>query len=264
MDVTGVRYDKLLVTTLIMVLLNGCQNGLNQENDKVELHVLTAASLTDALKQIEKDFEEAHPEIEVILNFASSGTLQRQIEQGAPADIFISASEKEFNRLNKKDLLHADYTKNILSNQMVLVTNKANKSNIQNPEDLKKDQVKRISIGTPVSVPAGKYAKETLESMELWERVEDKIVYAKDVRQVLSYIETGNVDVGFVYASDAKTSSKVTIHNSIDSDLHSPIIYPAGVLKNTQHPDEAKMFYEYLQHQQSKDTFKEFGFKPID
>ncbi len=263
MDVTGMRYNKLVLMVLLLVL-TGCQSGLNKENEKVELHVHAAASLSDALIQIEEDFEDAYPELEVILNFASSGTLQRQIEQGAPADLFISASEKEFNRLDQKNLFHPEFTKNILSNQLVFVTNKANKLNIQIPNDLKKEQVERISIGAPESVPAGKYAKETLENMELWKQVKDKIVYGKDVVQVLSYIETGNVDVGFVYASDAKSSSKVTVQTLIDSDLHSPIIYPAGVLKNTQNLEEAKQFYDYLQNQQAKDTFKEFGFKPID
>ncbi|MCF6411229.1 molybdate ABC transporter substrate-binding protein [Pseudalkalibacillus salsuginis] len=257
------RYYKLVLMVLLLVLTS-CQGGLNQGNEKVELHVHAAASLSDALQQIKEDFEDAYPEMEVILNFASSGTLQRQIEQGAPADLFISASEKEFNQLDQKNQFHPEFTKNILSNQLVFVTNKSNKSNIQIPNDLKKDQVERISIGAPESVPAGKYAKETLENMELWKQVKDKIIYGKDVLQVLSYIETGNVDVGFVYASDAKSSSKVKVQTLIDSDLHSPIIYPAGVLKNTQNLDGAKQFYDYLQNQQAKDTFKKFGFKPID
>ncbi|WP_221568033.1 molybdate ABC transporter substrate-binding protein [Alkalihalobacillus sp. TS-13] len=254
----------LILLAALFIALFGCQGQSNDSNRKVEVYVLAAASLTNAMKQVEKEFEDTHPDIEVITSFASSGTLQRQIEQGAPADVFISASNFEFDRLRKKELIHPSYSKTILSNELALVTNKSLNVDIQKPENLTSDQIKRISIGAPESVPAGKYAKETLEKLKLWKQIENKIVYAKDVQQVLSYIETGNVDAGFVYRSDAKTSSKVKIQSIIASDLHSPIIYPAGVLKNTQHPEEAKQFYEYLNNKQAMETFIDFGFKPID
>ncbi|WP_261129943.1 molybdate ABC transporter substrate-binding protein [Bacillus sp. Marseille-Q3570] len=248
----------------LLIVLVGCQGQSNEKNQKVEVYVLAAASLNNAMKQVEKEFEDTHPEIDLITSFASSGTLQRQIEQGAPADVFISASEVEFDRLRNKELIHPDYSKTILSNELALVTNKSLHAEIQKPDDLTSDGINRISIGAPESVPAGKYAKETLEKLKLWKQIENNIIYAKDVQQVLSYIETGNVDAGFVYKSDAKTSSKVEIQSIIESDLHSPILYPAGVLKNTQHLEEAKQFYEFLSNKQTMETFIEFGFKPID
>jgi molybdate transport system substrate-binding protein len=258
-----VRKYIILLSAFLLVLV-GCQGQTNEKNRKVEVYVLAAASLNNAMKQVEKEFEDTHPEIEVITSFASSGTLQRQIEQGAPADVFISASDLEFDRLRHKDLIDPKHSKTILSNELALVTNKSLNTNIQKPDNLTSEEINRISIGAPESVPAGKYAKETLEKLKLWKQIENKIVYAKDVQQVLSYIETGNVDAGFVYRSDAKTSSKVKIQSIVASDLHSPIIYPAGVLKNTQHPEEAKQFYEYLNHKQTMETFIDFGFKPID
>lgn len=120
-----------------------------------------------------------------------------------------------------------------------------------------------MSIGTPESVPAGKYAKELLEKMDIWNNIEEKVVYAKDVRQVLTYVETNNVDAGIVYKTDALISEKVNIVDTAEENTHDPIIYPLGVIKDTSHPEEAKLFYDYLQNEKSMDIFKEYGFKGL-
>ncbi len=251
---------------IITIFIAGCTNQQSTDpHKKVELHVLSASSLSNAMLEIEHQFEKAHPEIDLVLNFASSGTLQRQIEQGAPADVFLSASEEKFNSLKKAGHIHPDYATNLFKNELVVITKKSDEiTSLYELSNLKNDAIDRISIGVPESVPAGLYAKETLENSNLWQGIQEKLVYAKDVRQVLSYIETGNVEVGFVYATDAKSSSKIDVVQTIDSTLHTDIIYPSGIVKDTNHLEEAKILFHFLQSEQSIKKFQQFGFKPID
>jgi molybdate transport system substrate-binding protein len=127
-------------------------------------------------------------------------------------------------------------------------------------EDLKKAEVGKISIGTPETVPAGQYAKESLEKMDIWKDVESKVVYAKDVRQVLSYVETGNIEAGIVYKTDALVSDKVEIVATAEPATHTPIIYPVGIIKDSKQYEAAKEFYKYLQSDDALKVFEEYGF----
>ncbi|MBS4162258.1 molybdate ABC transporter substrate-binding protein, partial [Klebsiella pneumoniae] len=147
--------------------------------------------------------------VSVKFNFGSSGALQQQIEQGAPADLFFSAAEDKFDRLVEKGLISKIDSVKLLENTLVLIVPKGKAQQVSGFEDLTKSGVEKLAIGTPESVPAGKYAKETLTNLHLWSKVQSKIVYGKDVRQVLSYIETGNADAGVVYRTDALTSDQV-------------------------------------------------------
>ncbi|WP_349409778.1 molybdate ABC transporter substrate-binding protein [Pseudalkalibacillus sp. SCS-8] len=253
--------------SLCVLVLAGCSSTENDGHAKKELHVMAAISLSDALKELELQFEKEHPQINIILNFAASGTLQRQIEQGAPADLFISASEAKFKKLQQKDMLHPDFTTDLLQNELVVITGKKSAidlSSTQTLSSLQKKDIKRFSIGVPDSVPAGQYAKEALQESSLWSNIEDRIVYAKDVRQVLAYVETGNADIGFVYATDVKHASDITVLHKIDPTLHTAIIYPAGILKGTKHLEQAERFYQYLQGSNARAIFQDFGFTPID
>ena len=134
-----------------------------------------------------------------------------------------------------------------------------NEKNITSFEDLTKAD--KIALGTPESVPAGKYGVETLENMQLWEALEPKVVYAKDVRQVLTYTETENVDAGLVYNTDAMISDKVATIATAPATTHTPIIYPVGVIKNTKHTAEAQDFYNFLQSEEAMKVFEQYGFK---
>ncbi|QHW29866.1 molybdate ABC transporter substrate-binding protein [Paenibacillus rhizovicinus] len=226
---------------------------------KTELLVSAAASLKDSLDVIEKTYEKKHPDIDLVFNYGSSGTLQKQIEQGAPADIFFSAGRKQMDTLVKESLIgdHATLLKNVL----VMVVPANSKFTFTTVKELTNKSIKKIAVGQPESVPAGQYAKETLTTRNVWNPLQSKLVYAKDVRQVLTYVETGNVDAGFVYKTDALTSSKVKIALKITDDVHSPILYPAGVVKETKHAAEAKAFYAYLQTNEANAVFVKFGFK---
>ncbi len=225
-----------------------------------ELTVSAAASLTDALKDIQKVYESKNQNVRLNFNFGASGALQQQIEQGAPADLFLSASSKNMKALVDKRLIDPDNQKNLLHNELVVVIPADGKTAIENVTDLTKAEIKKAAIGIPESVPAGNYAKEALTNARLWEALQSKMVQGKDVRQVLQYVETGNADAGFVYKTDALTSQKVKIAFAVDPKTYSPIAYPAGIVKATKHMKEAEDFYTYLQSKEALDVFVKYGF----
>ncbi|MGO4106518.1 molybdate ABC transporter substrate-binding protein [Paenibacillus sp. YAF4_2] len=226
----------------------------------VELTISAAASMTDALTDIQKSFETANPSIKLNFNFGASGALQQQIEQGAPADLFLSAAVKNMTALVDKQLIDSTQQVNLLSNELVVVVPSDGTSVIEKMEDLTNKEVKNIAIGIPESVPAGNYAKKALTNVKLWDALQKKSVQAKDVRQVLQYVETGNVDAGFVYKTDALTSDKVKVAFSVDPASYKTIEYPIGIVKATKHMEEADKFYTYLQSQEALDVFVKYGF----
>lgn len=178
--------------------------------------VSAAASLTDALKEIQKAYETKNTNIKLNFNFGASGALQQQIEQGAPADLFLSAAPKNMQALVDKQLIDTNKQKNLLNNELVVVTPADGKTEVKSIADLAKAEVKHVAIGIPESVPAGNYAKEALTNAKLWDTLQSKTVQGKDVRQVLQYVETGNAEAGFVYKTDALTSKQVTIAFAVD------------------------------------------------
>ena len=263
------RFKLTTIFLFLLIFVAACSNNeqADQSSDKQEqtseskeeqLTISAAASLKDAMDVIQHTYEEEHPEITLQFNFGGSGSLQQQISQGAPVDLFFSAAEDKFDLLVDEGMIAKEDGIDLLGNELVLVVPKENQS-IKEFEDLV-TETDKISIGTPETVPAGKYAKESLEKMDLWKDIESKVVYAKDVRQVLSYVETGNVEAGIVYKTDASVSNKVEIVASVDPATHSPIIYPVGIIKDSKHYEAAKEFYEYLQSDEALKVFEEYGF----
>lgn len=226
----------------------------------VSLTISAAASLTDSLQEIQTLYQQEHPNVTLTFNFAASGTLQKQIEQGAPADLFFSAGSKQMNALLDANLIDQAHEKDILANDLVLVVPKDNSLSLSSLQDLTRDDIKKLAVGTPESVPAGMYAKQTLESSGLWDKLQSKIVLTKDVKQVLSYVETGNAEAGFVYKTDAIDSDKVQVALTTTADSHDPILYPAGIVSATTHPEEAAAFYDYLQTDEAQAIFVKHGF----
>ncbi|WP_404292576.1 molybdate ABC transporter substrate-binding protein [Cytobacillus kochii] len=231
----------------------------NKEKEPVELTISAAASLQDAMSEIDEMYAEQHPETKLTFNFGGSGSLQQQISQGAPVDLFFSAAEDKFDILVEEGNIAKEDGVNLLGNSLVLIT-PADEENLTGFTDLTKKEVEQISLGTPESVPAGAYGVESLENMGLWNELEAKTVYAKDVRQVLSYVETGNVNAGIVYKTDALASDKVEIIDTAGADTHTPIIYPVGIVKDTKNYDAAKEFYTFLQSDEALKVFEEYGF----
>ncbi|MWC28039.1 molybdate ABC transporter substrate-binding protein [Paenibacillus sp. MMS18-CY102] len=249
----------LLSLVLIIALLAVPVQPAIAAKAPTELLISAAVSLKDSLDEIEKSYEKAHPDINLTFNYGSSGALQKQIEQGAPADLFFSAGKKQMDALIKAGLIGNNKT--ILNNELVLVIPSDSKKTFTTVKQLTDNGIKKVAIGQPETVPAGQYAKETLTARNIWDSLQSKLVYAKDVRQVLTYVETGNVDAGFVYKTDALTSKKVKIALNILSSVHSPIVYPAGVIKESKHAAEATEFYTYLQSKDAGAVFKKYGFK---
>jgi len=263
----------LLIFSLLLLLLSmaGCSSN-DQANKskgskqaaskkKVELTISAAASLQDALTDIKSSFEKEHPNIQISYNFGASGALQQQISQGAPVDLFFSAAEDKFQKLEQDGLIDKKDGIDLVGNDLVLVVPKDSDKGIKSFEDLTKAD--KIALGTPESVPVGQYGKETLEKLNIWNAISGKVVYGKDVRQVLTYVETNNVAAGIVYKTDALTSDKVQIVATAADNTHDPIIYPVGVIKNSSHPDEAQLFYQYLQNDQSMEILEKYGFEGL-
>lgn len=273
---TRLRMTVLIMLTILAVMLSACSSTGSTSTDSnssstatgnssssaatTELTISAAASLTDSLQDIQKLYESKYPNVKLTFNFAASGTLQKQIEQGAPADLFISAGSKQMQALIDEKLVDKDHEINLLTNELVLVVPKDNTTTPATIEDLNGDSIKRLAIGTPESVPAGMYAKQALEKAKLWDSLQSKLVQTKDVKQVLSYVETGNADAGFVYKTDAMESNGVKIAFTASEDSHDPIVYPAAVLSATTHREDAAQFYAYLQTQEAQAIFAKYGF----
>jgi molybdate transport system substrate-binding protein len=226
-----------------------------------DLTVSAAISLKDVLNAAAQLYRAERPDTEIHFNLGASGTLQRQIEQGAPVDVFISASEDQMNSLESQGLLLSGTRRDLLKNSIVLIVPKG-KTGITSFDDLAKPQVKMIAIGQPQTVPAGKYAQEVLTHFHLYDQLKPKYVLGKDVRQVLTYVITANADAGIVYATDAKTTGEVSVVATAPEDSHSPVIYPVAILKNSKQPDEAKHFLEFLAAAKAQAIFEKYGFQP--
>lgn len=261
----GKKIGLFLLMAVTMIGMAACGNDHSKEDaaapaEKAELTISAAASLTDALSDIQKAYSTVAPHVTLRFNFGASGALQQQIEQGAPADLFLSAATKNMKALVDKELIQADQTATLLNNELVAVVPKDSDARIANVTDLSSDAVKFVAIGIPDSVPAGQYAQESLTQAGLWASLQSKMVQGKDVRQVLQYVETGNADVGFVYKTDALSSSKVKIAFSLGPATYKKIEYPIGIVAATSHPDAAKAFYDYLQTDDAMKIFIEYGF----
>ena len=265
------KVKKVAILFLVIILtLAGC--GQTASGDKgtdrrssqspsKQIIVSAAASLKEPLEDIEKLYEEQHQGLDLVFNFASSGSLQKQIEQGAPADIFLSAGQSQMDALEKQDLLVQGTRIDFTGNEIVLVVSRDNQ-NIKSFEDLTKANL--ISIGTPETVPAGKYAQETLKNMKLWDSLQDKIVQAKDVKQVLDYVKSGNVEAGIVYGSDAKSSDKIKVVAEAPAGSHSPIVYPGAVINTSSNLAEAKVFLDILCSSEAQAILENYSFKRVN
>jgi len=228
-----------------------------------EIIVSAAASLTDVLKEISAGYQSKSKNT-VRFNFGPSSGLARQIEEGAPADIFFSADLPQMEALQKKNLIEPGTQKNLLSNQLVIIVPADSKLAISSPKDLLKAEVKKIALAEPSSVPVGVYSSKYLTDEGLWEQVKRKIVPVQDVRATLASVESGNVEAGFVYKTDAAISNKVKIAYEVPIEKGPKITYPVAIVKESKKKDAARDFMNFMLSPASKALFKKFGFVVID
>ena len=222
-----------------------------------EIVVSAAASLTNAFTRIGKDFEGANPGVKVVFNFAASGPLLQQIVQGAPVDVFASADLETMDKARQKGVVDASTIFNFAGTKLVLVAPKG--SPVKGLKDLSGGPVQRIAVGTPETVPVGRYTKEALEKDGMWGGLEPKFIYAASVRQVLDYVARGEVDAGFVYATDAAIMpDKLKLVCEVGG--HKPVVYPIAVVTSSKAPVLARKFIEYVLGGKGQAVLARYGF----
>ena len=221
--------------------------------------IFAAASLTDSLKEISAIYEKEYGD-KTVFNFAASSTLARQIEEGAPADIFFSADEARMDALEKKGLILKATRKSRLSNTLVIVVAARDGAAVESPNDLATGKVRRLALAEPKTVPAGIYAREYLQKKNLWTVVEPKVIPTENVRAALAAVESGNVEAGIVYKTDAAISKKVKVAYEVAPADGPDISYPMALLKDAKQTDAARRFLDYLASEAAGQEFKKFGF----
>lgn len=225
----------------------------------VELTVSAAASLKDALGDIEREYLKARPGARLRFNFGSSGTLQRQIEAGAPVDVFIAASAKNMDALAKRGLIEKSTRRVLAGNALVLIVPLKSRAPIRGFNDVAKEVVSRVAVGGP-GVPAGERAQEVFESLGVWPGVPAKAVRARDVREALAQVEAGNVEAGVVYRTDALSSRRVRVVAVAAPGGHKPIVYPVAVVSRSPSAGEARALVDFLTGARGKEALKRRGF----
>ena len=260
----------LIVTVLMGVLIIGFTACSTQNNaqtgdsaDNVNLTISAAASLKNAMEELTPMYEQANKGQTLTFNYGGSGDLQKQIENGAPTDVFISAAQKQMDALEQEGFLAEGTREDLLKNNLVLIVPRG-KTEIATIEDLGTDKAAQVALGEPSTVPAGQYAEEALTNLNLLDTVKEKAVYGKDVTQVLTYVENGEVDAGLVYETDAKSvPDKVTIVSKVPESSYKTVIYPMAVLKDSTLQDAAKNFESFINSDEAKAVFEKYGFEPL-
>ncbi len=229
-----------------------------------EITVSAAISLKNAFKEIGKVFESRHKGTKVVFNFGASGDLIRQIEGGAPVDVFASAAQKDMDEMEKKGFILSGSRVSFAANTVTLVAPVNSELRIKSFKDLRMDKIKKVAVGNPKTVPAGRYAEEVFLYYNVLSNIRDKLVFAENVRQVLDYVARGEVDAGIVYSTDALVRSKeVKIVATAPEASHKPVIYPIAVVKGTKNEKAAKDFISLVISQEGRKILEKYGFKAV-
>lgn len=224
-----------------------------------DLQVFAAASLTDALKEIAPSYEAASGD-KLQFNLAGSNALARQIQEGAPADVFLSADEAKMDALEKAGLLVVSSRSSLLSNSLAIVVAADSSLGISSAKDLAGADIKRLALADTKGVPAGVYAKEFLEKIGVWEAMKDRVVPTENVRAALAAVESGNAEAGIVYKTDALISKQVKIAYEVPVKEGPKISYPVAAIKASKNTAQAEEFLKYLKSKPSLAVFEKFGF----
>jgi molybdate transport system substrate-binding protein len=248
----------ILLSISLVTSVIGCGS-----KDKVTLNVSAAASLTDVLKEINGLYTQQKSNVSITPNFASSGTLQQQIQAGAPCDFFLSAGASQMDALQKDNLILVDTRKNLLMNKVVLIVPNDSKIELSDFNGLLSKDIKKIAIGDPASTPLGKYAEQAFDQLGISSQIESKLILCSDVRQVLAYVESGNVDAGIVFSTDALISNKVKVITEAPAEVNAKIVYPVAVIKASKHQGDAKDYEDFLFSDKIKAVFEKYGFTVV-
>ena len=263
----GLKFDGTKGFLSILILLAGLFGGLEavaQPATNREITISAAISLKNAFEEIGKIFREKNQEVKLVFNFGASGDLARQIEAGAPVDVFAPAAQKDMDDIGRKGLVAVNSRRDFTGNAVVLVKPVGSNVALQSFKDLQRAEVKKIVIGNPKTVPAGRYAEEVLRHLNLWFVVRDKLIFAEHVRQALDYVARNEVDAGIVYSTDARVRSKeVTLVIRAPEGSYQPIICPIAVLKGAQDEKGARKFVEFVLSSEAQRILRQHGFAPL-
>lgn len=258
---------QFLIATSSTVLA-ACGSVLTSSSRSPSLLVSAAASLHDVMQELAPHASEylqqtGHPPVSLTFNFGGSGTLQRQIEQGAPTDVFVSAADRQMDALQTAGLLLENSRRTVARNRLALIASASLAGSLELGifPDLSSARIQRVAIAQPDTVPAGQYAREVLTHLNRWEPLADKLVFGRDVRQVLSYVDTGNVDAGLVYITDAALSERIRVVALAEDSWHAPIRYPAAAIAASRPPELARAFVEFLMTPTAVTVFESHGFQ---
>ncbi len=228
-----------------------------------ELTISAAISMKEAVEELGRRFVKAHPGMSLRHNFASSGVLQQQIDAGAPIDLFVSAAQRQMEELERRGLILPATRRVFARNVLVVVTPGDSRLGLMKPADLAGARVTRIAVGNPRTVPAGQYAEESLRALGLWASLQPRLVLAENVRQVLDYVARGEVEAGFVYATDAIVrAAGVREAFRPAEDTYRPILYLAAVVRGSRHPALGQAFIELLLSAEGRSVLGRLGFSP--
>lgn len=251
-----------ILLVLLAVYLVSSPSG--EVDEKTVITVSAASSLTESFTQIEQEFEAENPDIDVSLNLASSGSLRMQIQGGAPIDVFASASQNHMDILESENMIDTDTRHDFAENSLVMIVPADSGSTISSLEDLTSDEVGKVAIGDPETAPVGKYAKEAMETASLWDDLSGKLVYGENVKQVLVYVENGEVDAGFVYMTDTVAVDEGQIEIVADIPVTTPISYPIAVVSSSEEKDAGGKFVDFVLSDEGGAILEEYGFTVPD
>jgi len=225
-----------------------------------DITVSAAASLTDAFNELKGAFAKDHPGVNVTFNFAASGALLSQMAQGAPVDVFASADQKTMDQAAEKKLIAVPTRVNFAQNALVMAVPADNPAKLKDLTALTTPAVKRVAVGNPDSVPVGRYTKAALSKTGLWDAIASKLVMAESVRQVLDYLTRGEVDAGFVYATDAKQGGD-KVKTVVEVPVETPVTYPIAVLEAAKDKKDAAAFVAFVTGPKGQAVLAKYGFK---
>lgn len=237
---------------------------------KTDLNVFAAASMTESLEELKAVFEEENPDLNLVFNFDSSGTLKTQIAEGADCDVFISAAKKQMDELDPtSDTKDSDVTIDpdtrfdLLENEVTLAVKEDYGKDIKSFDDINTDKVETIALGN-ADVPVGQYSESLLKNMGVWDDIQEKITFGSNVKEVTSWVSEGAVDCGIIYSTDAKAAGLKIVDTANPDMLDKKVIYPAAILDKSAKKEAGEEFMSFLNSDKASEVFSQYGFKPAN
>lgn len=243
----------------VLTLIPGWITPLVAQSPTIVLTISSGVGLRDVMLAIKQAYGQQVSGVTINYNFAASGVLRQQIEQGAPIDVALLASQTDMDALQSRQMLSSGTRKSLLKSEVALIVPR-NSSDIKQFQDLTKSSVQRIAIGEPRTVPIGQFAQEVFHYFGLTQQIKPKLVYAKSALEIISYVTSGNVDAGITHNTTAHQSHDVKIVAIAPQKSHTPVIYPVAVLKNSKSPMAAKEFVRFLFSQEARSVFQGYGY----